>query len=236
MANEPFEEWLNGIAAAGSLAVYAFVFWLTTIVWGAAYLGWAVIPAQWLASTVGAAILPSQHWALALPAHFFVCLVFLFALYVGIGLMKTPALGSLRLVRDQHTRDRPQTEEGGGGGGGGGGSGEGEGQSQGLYVDPLAPDFHPTPNIYDLSAAHVCAHIFLRSRGDSDGDDGDDGDGDCRGGGRGLGDSEAAAVNTTDILDTIDGTTACVDGPTSTVDPSMALRRSTRRRRPKPGI
>ena len=68
------------------------------------FLLWAMMPEKvW--DDIGVTYYPSRYWALAVPAQVVMTYFFILAVHIGIGLMRTPPLGSAMLISDQYTRE-----------------------------------------------------------------------------------------------------------------------------------
>lgn len=84
--------------------VYGFVLYLITILLCGVYLMWLLVPVCWLPLGVPQRLFPRKYWALAIPASVGVCLVFLFGLFVGVNLMRTPSITSWSGVKDSASK------------------------------------------------------------------------------------------------------------------------------------
>ena len=84
--------------------VYGFVGWLMSGLALIIFLLWAIMP-EHVWDDFGVTYYPSRYWALAIPAYVVMSYFFMCAVHVGIGLMRTPPLGSAKLISDQYTRE-----------------------------------------------------------------------------------------------------------------------------------
>lgn len=90
-------------APSSGRSYYGFVLYLFG--WGSllAYLVWALVPHNYLA-TIGLTYLPQPYWAVALPSLIITLLLaFVFLIYPSINFLLTVSPGDMRTLVDSHT-------------------------------------------------------------------------------------------------------------------------------------
>mmetsp|Transcript_29876 Transcript_29876/g.41334 ORF Transcript_29876/g.41334 Transcript_29876/m.41334 type:complete len:176 (-) Transcript_29876:2-529(-) len=93
-------------SGANSAEAYGFVGWISSAIAYVIYIVWAFVPEAYL-HQVGVTYYPSKFWAVALPAHLCVTVIFVFWIYESLNMMSAHPPTSLSTIRDKHTRPPP---------------------------------------------------------------------------------------------------------------------------------
>ena len=84
-----------------NIAIYGFVYWVTTFVLLLLYLVWAFLPEKILRE-IGIAYYPDKYWALSMPLYAFITIFFLPVFYFSLNLINNCPLDSFQTITDEN--------------------------------------------------------------------------------------------------------------------------------------
>ncbi|KAI9226757.1 MAG: PIG-P, partial [Piptocephalis tieghemiana] len=86
--------------------VYGFVMYLASFILYVGYLLWAFIPDS-VFHHIGITYLPSKYWALIWPVWTLLLVVFIWAYFLSIHLLRTPPFDSFHTITDEYANVAP---------------------------------------------------------------------------------------------------------------------------------
>ncbi|KCV68423.1 hypothetical protein H696_04717 [Fonticula alba] len=88
---------------APAAEIYGFVLYFGSFFGFLVFLCWALLPEPVLHS-LGFTYYPDHWWAVALPAHLTMSIIYILVVYYGYILLKSPSLDDPRTIVDSHSR------------------------------------------------------------------------------------------------------------------------------------
>lgn len=123
-----------GPSPCAGRAIHGFVMLVMAAAAGTSYLFWAVLPHELLHTLCPLDIFPQRQWALIVPTLLMLALILLVCFYPFLGMLQSPAMDSVRVLRDEYSRE-PRDP-----------------QSRGTRGSVPPP--------YDLDPGHVCRVLY----------------------------------------------------------------------------